>query len=99
MCELSQWLGMEKGLCIGEIPVTYQSTSPAGQMNVNIYFAFIGGIIVVFPYIFYQVWSFVKPALKEKEQKAARGIIFYTSILFLIGLFKVNLAILLCKCN
>jgi sec-independent protein translocase protein TatC len=86
MCKLSMMLGMEQGLCVGEIPVTYQSTDPAGQMNVNIYFAFIGGIIVVFPYIFYQVWSFIKPALKDKEKKAARGIIFYTSILFFLGI-------------
>ncbi len=86
MCKLSMMLGMERGLCVGEIPVTYQSTDPAGQMNVNIYFAFIGGIIVVFPYIFYQIWSFIKPALKDKEKKAARGIIFYTSILFFMGI-------------
>lgn len=86
MCKLSKMLGMEEGLCVGEIPVSYQSTNPAGQMNVNIYFAFIGGIIVVFPYIFYQVWQFIKPALKDKEKKAARGIIFYTSILFFIGI-------------
>lgn len=86
MCDLSVWLGMEKGLCIDKIPVTYQSTAPAGQFNVNIYFAMIGGIIGAFPFIFYQVWSFIKPALKDKERRAARGIIFYTSILFFLGI-------------
>lgn len=86
MCKLSIMLGMEEQLCVGSIPVTYQSTNPAGQMNINIYFAFIGGIIAVFPYIFYQVWQFIKPALKDKEKKAARGIIFYVSILFFIGI-------------
>lgn len=86
MCKLSIMLGMEDDLCIAEIPVTYQSTTPSGQLNVNIYFAFIGAVIAMFPYIFYQIWQFVKPALKEKEIKAAKGIIFYTSILFFIGI-------------
>ncbi|HYG50793.1 MAG TPA: twin-arginine translocase subunit TatC, partial [Flavobacteriales bacterium] len=73
MCKLSIMLGMDDSLCISDIPVTYQSTTPSGQFNVNIYFAMIGGIICAFPFIFYQVWSFVKPALKDKEKKAARG--------------------------
>jgi sec-independent protein translocase protein TatC len=85
MCKLSLSLGMDKSMCVTHIPVTYQSTTPSGQMDVNIYFAFIGGIIAVFPYLFYQVWQFIKPALKEKERKAARGIIFYTSALFFFG--------------
>ena len=86
MCKLSIMLGMEEGLCIQKIPVNYQSINPSGQMNINIYFAIIGGIIVAFPYIFYNVWSFVKPALKEKERKAAKGIIIYTSLLFFFGI-------------
>lgn len=86
MCKLSVALGMEDQLCISNIPVTYQSTTPSGQMNVNIYFAIIGGIILAFPYIFYQVWKFIRPALKDKERKASRGIIFYTSMLFFIGI-------------
>lgn len=86
MCKLSIMLGMEESLCVGDIPVTYQSTSPAGQLNTNIYFAMIGGIVIAFPYIFYQIWQFVKPALKDKEKKAAKGIIFYVSILFFIGI-------------
>lgn len=86
MCKLSVALGMEEQLCITDIPVAYQSNDPSGQINVNIYFAIIGGIVLAFPYIFYQVWSFVKPALKDKERKASRGIIFYVSLLFFVGI-------------
>lgn len=86
MCDLSVKLGMEDSLCISEIPVRYISNTPGGQMNVNIYFAIIGGIVVAFPYIFYQVWQFIRPALKEKEKRASRGIIFYTSMLFFFGI-------------
>ena len=43
------------------------------------------GIVMAFPYIFWEVWKFIKPALYEREQKAARGIVFICSLLFLTG--------------
>ena len=43
------------------------------------------GIIISFPYIFWELWRFVKPGLYKKEQKAARGIVFVCSFLFLLG--------------
>ncbi|MEL6987572.1 MAG: twin-arginine translocase subunit TatC, partial [Bacteroidota bacterium] len=44
------------------------------------------GIIIGFPYLFYEFWKFVKPGLYEKEIKAARGIVFVCSMLFIIGI-------------
>ena len=43
------------------------------------------GIIVSFPYIFWEIWRFVKPGLYSNEKKAARGIVFVCSTLFLLG--------------
>ncbi len=43
------------------------------------------GLIVVFPYVFWEFWRFIKPGLYENEQKAARGIVVVCSSLFLIG--------------
>lgn len=86
MCKLSIMLGMEDDLCISNIPVTYQSNDPSGQLNTNVYFAIIGGIVIAAPFIFYQLWQFVKPALKERELRASKGIIWYISLLFFIGI-------------
>ncbi len=47
----------------------------------------LAGIIVAFPYIFYEMWNFIKPGLYPKEQKAARGVVFVCSSLFLLGVF------------
>ena len=43
------------------------------------------GVVVAFPYVFYEIWRFIKPGLYEKEQKAARGVVFVCSMLFLMG--------------
>jgi sec-independent protein translocase protein TatC len=47
--------------------------------------SFYGGLIVSFPYVFFQFWSFIKPGLYAKEQKAARGVVVVCSFLFLLG--------------
>ncbi|MCL4113419.1 UNVERIFIED_CONTAM: hypothetical protein GTU68_051222 [Idotea baltica] len=44
------------------------------------------GFVVAFPYIFYEVWSFIKPGLYPRERKAARGVVVICSGLFLIGI-------------
>jgi sec-independent protein translocase protein TatC len=43
------------------------------------------GIVVAFPYIFWEIWKFIKPGLYANEQRAARGIVFICSLLFLTG--------------
>jgi sec-independent protein translocase protein TatC len=43
------------------------------------------GIIFAFPYVFYEFWRFIKPGLYKNEIKAARGMVFICSLLFLMG--------------
>jgi len=74
------------GICENKIELDWQSVELTGQFGVNLMMAIVGGIVVAFPYIFYQLWSFVKPGLKEKELKTVRGIVWFVSILFFIGI-------------
>lgn len=43
------------------------------------------GLICAFPYVFYEIWKFVSPGLKDNERKATRGTVFVCSALFLTG--------------
>ena len=45
----------------------------------------IMGIVISFPYIFWEVWQFIKPGLYPKEQKAAKGMVGICSGLFILG--------------
>jgi sec-independent protein translocase protein TatC len=74
------------GVCTSEIPVNIQSTTMSGQFSYAMMMSFMGGIIIAFPYIFHQLWSFVKPGLKQNEKSALKGIVFYVSLLFFIGI-------------
>lgn len=85
-CWLSHTIGINDGLCATKISISTQSISPTGQFSTSMYFAFIGGFIITFPYVFYQLWGFIKPALKDTEYKVAKGSVFWASILFLLGI-------------
>jgi len=45
----------------------------------------MGGLIIAFPYLFWELWRFVKPALSSKELKYARGSIGWVSLCFFTG--------------
>ncbi|MCC6699917.1 MAG: twin-arginine translocase subunit TatC [Fluviicola sp.] len=73
-------------MCIEEIPVNFQSTTVGGQFSYALWMSILGGFVVGFPYVFYQLWSFVKPGLKDKEKEMVKGIVFYVSLLFFLGI-------------
>jgi sec-independent protein translocase protein TatC len=73
-------------ICIEEIPVKMQSTTMSGQFSYALMMSIIGGIVISFPFIFYQIWSFVKPGLKQNEKSVVKGIVFYVSLLFFLGI-------------
>lgn len=84
-CKLSQLLGLGDDYCMTEMPIKIINTDMGGQFSTHIWVSFISGIIIAFPYIIFEVWRFIQPALYENERKHATGGIFYTSILFLLG--------------
>jgi sec-independent protein translocase protein TatC len=57
----------------------------SGQFTTHLTIAMVGGIIIAIPYIFYEFWSFIKPALYDKERRHATGAVFFSSLLFLLG--------------
>lgn len=75
------------GVCVDEIPIKMQSMSVSGQFSYALMMSIMGGIVLSFPFLFYQIWAFVKPGLKQNEKSVAKGIVFYVSILFFLGIF------------
>jgi sec-independent protein translocase protein TatC len=86
MCNAGHKLGMGNSLCIEPFSIKLQSNEMVGQFNMAFTFSFVAGFILAFPYIFWQIWKFIKPALSDKEKKGVTGVIFWVSILFFIGI-------------
>jgi sec-independent protein translocase protein TatC len=85
LCSIGRKLGMGTSLCMKEIGVRMQSTSVSGQFSMFFTVIVIGGIIIAFPYVFWEFWKFLKPALTPKELGRTRGVVFWVSLLFFMG--------------
>ncbi len=84
-CDFSHWAHLGDVLCLPPVSVNMQTTTFGGQFLGSFSIAFVGGLIGAFPYIFWEFWRFVKPALKPKELKNTRFIIFWVSFFFFLG--------------
>lgn len=73
-------------LRINQVALDLQSIQLSGQLGVHITVSLVGGIIVAFPYVFYEIWSFISPALHKKEKRYTNTAIFTVSLLFFIGI-------------
>ncbi|TAG01950.1 MAG: twin-arginine translocase subunit TatC [Cytophagia bacterium] len=85
LCALGEYLGTKDALCIQKISLDLQSRTLAGQLMMSITASAMIGLIIGFPYVFWEIWRFVKPALYKKEQKVASGAVFWVSLLFIFG--------------
>jgi sec-independent protein translocase protein TatC len=59
---------------------------PAGFLNLLITLSIYLGIVIASPWILYQIWLFVAPALYKHERSAITGFLFSTVFLFLAGI-------------
>lgn len=84
LCDLSELL-QTQALCMDELPFKIQSRQMTGQFTMHISSSLVVGLICAFPYVFWEIWRFIKPGLYPKERKAARGAVFYVSLMFMLG--------------
>ncbi len=85
LCAFGHRIGAGDALCLPTPGVEMQTTTFGGQFMGAISIAFVGGFVAAFPYIFWEIWRFIKPALTPKELKSSRGAIFFVSFFFLLG--------------
>ncbi|NDC76320.1 MAG: twin-arginine translocase subunit TatC [Chitinophagia bacterium] len=85
LCRLSHVLGMGESLCMPPMDLKLQVTSVSGTFMSSITMALSCALVVGVPYFLWEVWRFVKPALKPEELRHTRGIIFWVSFFFFLG--------------
>lgn len=85
LCKFGRHFGLGDAMCMEEMSIKMQSTTVSGQFSMFFTVILIGGLIIAFPYIFFEFWNFLKPALTKKELSRTRGAIFWVSLLFFMG--------------
>jgi sec-independent protein translocase protein TatC len=84
LCKAGEWLQSD-GLCINDLPFIIQSRKMTGQFTMHITTSVLIGLIISFPYVFWELWSFIGPGLYDKERRSTRGAVFFVSLLFMLG--------------
>jgi sec-independent protein translocase protein TatC len=84
MCNLAQSTGMQ-GLCIKAPQLELFSTELGEVFFKQMQIAFVLGLMGASPYVFWQIWLFIKPGLMKAEARAARGFVLICSSLFVAG--------------
>lgn len=85
-CWFSNQVGMGDKLCMGDVAISVQNIDMSGQFSTHIMVSVVAGFILAFPFVLYQMWSFLKPGLKMKERQSATGVVFFSSMLFFSGI-------------
>lgn len=103
MCAVGEKLNLKDAICIDkDIPLQLQNTALFGQITLLFQYSIIIGFVMAFPYIVYELWRFVAPALSAEQQKKTGRIILASSVFFFIGVlfcyfiiipFSVNFAV------
>jgi len=85
LCKLADILSF-KSLCFESFNLTIINIKMSGQFLTHMYISIIAGIIITIPYIIWEIWSFIKPALYKNERKYTNYAVISSSLLFIIGI-------------
>ena len=84
-CDLANKYDLDKSFCVTKIPFEIQSRTLDGQFSTDIWTSITAGFILAFPFILWEFWKFISPALYDKEKRYAGVFIISTSLLFFLG--------------
>jgi sec-independent protein translocase protein TatC len=84
-CKIAKKFNFDDSFCQQELPFEIQNRTMDGQFSVLIWTSITAGFIISVPFILWEIWKFISPALYKKEKKYAKFFIVVSSLLFFIG--------------
>ncbi len=85
LCWVGRHLSLD-ALCISDMKLKIINIKMSGQFLTHMYISIVAGFILAFPYILWEIWRFVRPAMHENEKTYSKGGVFISTILFLTGI-------------
>lgn len=69
----------------GNVSMQLINTEVSAQFFVHLKVSFICGFVIAFPYIIYEIWKFIAPALYDNEMRSFRKAFLGSALLFYAG--------------
>lgn len=86
VCWLSDAMGMGTDLCMKPVRVDLETFDLGEAFMMHLKVSFFGGLAVALPFVLWEVWRFVRPALYTTERRNFRGFVAWGTFLFLLGM-------------
>lgn len=87
LCALGYKIGAGDVMCMTVNAPHLQTLSASEQFFNHMWISLLTGVILGFPFILWELWKFVSPALKDKEVGPVKIFVLIASVLFMIGIF------------
>jgi sec-independent protein translocase protein TatC len=84
LCRFGKLLSIN-ALCFNELSLQIINIQMSGQFLMHLYVSMAAGLVLASPFVVYQFWSFIVPALKPEERNYSRRAVFVISLLFITG--------------
>ncbi|GAP43612.1 twin arginine targeting (Tat) protein translocase TatC [Lentimicrobium saccharophilum] len=84
LCKLGAWANVPS-LCLDNLNLQIININLSGQFTTHMYISMFAGLIAAAPYVIWEIWRFIKPALYENERRHSRGAVWVMSLLFILG--------------
>lgn len=87
LCALGHKIHAGDVMCMDVHTTHLQTLNASEQFFNHMWISFLTGLILGFPFILWELWKFISPALKDKEIQPVRVFVVIASALFLVGIF------------
>ncbi len=85
LCKLGMLINIDY-FCISDFSLKIININMSGQFMTHLYISFMAGVVMAAPYIIYQFWKFIEPALYDHEKINTGSTVLVSSALFLTGI-------------
>lgn len=85
MCKVTSSVSFLPDFCDPAFKVNIVNIKLATQFFTHMSSSFWLALLLTFPYLVYEVWKFIRPALYENEMKSLRWVFSFGTVMFFIG--------------
>lgn len=85
LCYLATHYNLSPDLCITNINFRIINRDLSAPFMIHMQLSFIVALVFVFPYILWELWRFVAPALYDQEKRKIGNVVLMSSFMFYVG--------------
>ena len=85
-CDISKIFTSDSSFCDESFKLQIINLRLASQFFIHMQMSFLFGLVISFPYLLFEIWKFIAPALYDKEKNGFRLAFSLSSFLFFAGI-------------